>query len=60
MFLDGISSVVLTMAIVEPMIRQAGIDVIWFGVFIVVMVVILVIWPELATWLPDNLRNQPG
>jgi hypothetical protein len=23
------------------------------------MVVILVIWPELATWLPDNLRNQP-
>ncbi len=32
MFLDGISSVVLTMAIVEPMIRQVGIDVIWFGI----------------------------
>ena len=30
-FLDGISSVVLTMAVVEPMIRQAGIDVIWLG-----------------------------
>ncbi|MCP5073271.1 MAG: TRAP transporter large permease subunit, partial [Rhodobacteraceae bacterium] len=102
MFLDGISSVVLTMAIVEPMIRQAGIDVIWFGIFIVVvvemaqvtppigfnlfvmqgmtnheisyiaktalpmvalmlvMVVILVIWPELATWLPDNIRQTPG
>jgi len=102
MFLDGISSVVLTMAIVEPMIRQAGIDVIWFGIFIVVvvemaqvtppigfnlfvlqgmtrheisyiaktaipmvglmllMVVILVIWPELATWLPDNIRKVPG
>src|SRR5690606_23054597 len=30
-FLDGISSVVLTMAVVEPMIRQAGSDVIWFG-----------------------------
>ena len=101
MFLDGISSVVLTMAIVEPMIRQAGIDVIWFGIFIVVvvemaqvtppigfnlfvlqgmtdheisyiaktaipmvglmvlMVVILVIWPELATWLPDNARPGP-
>ena len=28
-FLDGISSVVLTMAVVEPMIRQAGIDLIW-------------------------------
>ncbi len=101
MFLDGISSVVLTMAIVEPMIRQAGIDVIWFGIFIVVvvemaqvtppigfnlfvlqgmtkheisyisktalpmvglmllMVVILVAWPELATWLPDNIRKGP-
>lgn len=99
MFLDGISSVVLTMAIVEPMIRQAGIDVIWFGIFVVVvvemaqvtppigfnlfvlqgmtnheisyiaktaipmvllmilMVAILVIWPELATWLPDNARR---
>src|SRR5690606_6343285 len=30
-FLDGISAVVLTMAVIEPMIRQAGIDVIWFG-----------------------------
>lgn len=101
MFLDGISSVVLTMAIVEPMIRQAGIDVIWFGIFIVVvvemaqvtppigfnlfvlqgmtkheisyiaktaipmvglmllMVVILVIWPELATWLPEKIRASP-
>ena len=100
MFLDGISSVVLTMAIVEPMIRQAGIDVIWFGIFIVVvvemaqvtppigfnlfvlqgmtkheisyiaktaipmvglmvlMVVILVIWPELATWLPETVRQS--
>ena len=37
MFLDGISSVVLTMAIVEPMIRQAGIDVIWFGIFVAVV-----------------------
>jgi tripartite ATP-independent transporter DctM subunit len=102
MFLDGISSVVLTMAIVEPMIRQAGIDVIWFGIFIVVvvemaqvtppigfnlfvlqgmtkheisyiskvalpmvglmllMVVILVIWPEIATWLPENIRKGPS
>ena len=100
MFLDGISSVVLTMAIVEPMIRQAGIDVIWFGIFVVVvvemaqvtppigfnlfvlqgmtkheisyiaktaipmvalmvlMVIILVIWPELATWLPDTIRQR--
>jgi len=35
MFLDGISAVVLTMAIIEPMIRQAGFDMIWFGIFLV-------------------------
>ena len=101
-FLDGISSVVLTMAVVEPMIRAAGIDVIWFGIFIVVvvemaqitppigfnlfvlqgmtrhdigyvaktaapmflimvvMVFILIAAPELATWLPENMRAAPG
>ncbi len=101
-FLDGISSVVLTMAVVEPMIRAAGIDLIWFGIFIVVvvemaqitppigfnlfvlqgmtgheisyiartalpfflimclMVVILVIFPELATFLPETMREVPG
>lgn len=101
-FLDGISSVVLTMAVVEPMIRQAGIDLIWFGIFIVVvvemaqitppigfnlfvlqgmthhemgfiaraafpmflimvvMVFVLILVPELATWLPENLRQGPG
>lgn len=101
-FLDGISSVVLTMAVVEPMIRQAGIDLIWFGIFIVVvvemaqitppigfnlfvlqgmthhemnfiakaaipmflimvvMVFVLIFVPELATFLPDNMRKGPG
>lgn len=38
MFVDGISAVVLTMAVIEPMIRQAGIDTIWFGVFLVILV----------------------
>ena len=98
-FLDGISSVVLTMAVVEPMVRQAGIDVIWFGIFIVVvvemaqitppigfnlfvmqgmtkhemgyiskaaipmflimvlMVFVLIFFPDLATYLPDNMRS---
>ena len=101
-FLDGISSVVLTMAVVEPMIRQAGIDIIWFGIFIVVviemaqitppigfnlfvlqgmtshemnfiaraalpmfgimvlMVFVLIIFPELATYLPNNMATRPG
>jgi C4-dicarboxylate transporter, DctM subunit len=102
MFLDGISSVVLTMAVVEPMVREAGIDLIWFGIFVVVvvemaqitppigfnlfvlqgmtqhemgyiaraafpmflimvvMVFVLILFPELATWLPENLRPGPG
>ncbi len=101
-FLDGISSVVLTIAVVEPMIRQAGIDIIWFGIFIVVvvemaqitppigfnlfvlqgmtahemnyiaraafpmflmmvvMVFILIAFPDLATWLPEGMHTRPG
>ncbi len=47
-FLDGISSVVLTMAIVEPMVRQAGIDVVWFGIFIVVVVEMAQITPPIG------------
>lgn len=100
MFLDGISAVVLTMAIVEPMVREAGIDLIWFGIFVVVvvemaqitppigfnlfvlqgmtqhemgyitraalpmflimvlMVFVLIWFPEIATWLPENLRQN--
>ena len=102
MFLDGISSVVLTMAVVEPMVRGAGIDLIWFGIFVVVvvemaqitppigfnlfvlqgmtnhemgyitkaalpmfaimvfMVFVLIWFPEVATWLPENLRSGPA
>ncbi|PYG28313.1 TRAP transporter large permease [Pelagimonas varians] len=101
-FLDGISSVVLTMAVVEPMVREAGIDLIWFGIFIVVvvemaqitppigfnlfvlqgmtnhemsyiaraaipmflimvlMVFVLILVPDIATWLPENMRSGPG
>jgi len=101
-FLDGISAVVLTMAVVEPMVRLAGIDMIWFGIFVVVvvemaqitppvgfnlfvmqgitghdilyvartalpfflllvlMVVLLVAFPGLATWLPEQMAQTPG
>jgi C4-dicarboxylate transporter, DctM subunit len=100
-FLDGISAVVLTMAVVEPMVRVAGIDMIWFGIFVVVvvemaqitppvgfnlfvmqgitghdilyvartalpfflllvlMVVLLVAFPGLATWLPEQMAQTP-
>ena len=101
-FLDGISAVVLTMAVVEPMVRSAGIDMIWFGVFIVVvvemaqitppvgfnlfvmqgitghdilyvaktalpfflllmlMVALLVAFPGIATWLPEQMAQGPN
>jgi TRAP-type C4-dicarboxylate transport system permease large subunit len=36
------------MAVVEPMIRQAGIDVIWFGIFIVVVVEMAQITPPIG------------
>ena len=100
MFLDGISAVVLTMAIIEPMIRQAGFDMIWFGIFLVIVVemaqitppvgfnlfvlqgmankdmgyiarsafplfllmilavVLVVIFPEIALWMPEQMVNK--
>ena len=48
MFLDGISSVVLTMAVIEPLVRSSGIDVIWFGIFIVVLVEMAQITPPIG------------
>jgi tripartite ATP-independent transporter DctM subunit len=38
MFLDGISMIVLTMAIVLPLVQKAGFDLIWFGIFVVLVV----------------------
>ncbi len=99
-FLDGISSVVLTMAVIEPLIRQAGFDMIWFGIFLmivvemaqitppvgfnlfvlqsmadrdmafiarsaipmflimIVAVVLLTLFPEVATFLPETMRSR--
>jgi len=98
-FLDGISVVVLTTAVILPMVEQAGIDTIWFGIYIVlvvemaqitppvgfnlfvlqgltgrnilyiaraalpfftllvVAVVLLVLFPGIATWLPERMAN---
>jgi TRAP-type C4-dicarboxylate transport system permease large subunit len=47
-FLEGISAVILTMAVVEPIIRAAGIDVIWFGIFIVLVVEMAQITPPVG------------
>jgi tripartite ATP-independent transporter DctM subunit len=36
--LDGISMIVLTLAAVIPMVKQAGFDLVWFGIFVVLVV----------------------
>jgi len=36
--LDGVSMIVLTAAVVIPMVEAAGINLVWFGIFIVLMV----------------------
>src|SRR5690606_15414114 len=47
-FLDGISIVMLTAAVVLPMVKAAGIDLIWFGVFLVILVEISAITPPVG------------
>lgn len=47
-FLDGISIVVLTVAVIMPMVEQAGIDLIWFGIYIVIVVEMSQITPPIG------------
>lgn len=98
-FLDGISIVVLTTSIVLPMIERSNIDLLWFGIYVVLVVemsqitppvgfnlfviqgltkinilrislyalpffllllvaiVLLTVFPELATWLPGKMTH---
>ena len=48
MFLDGISIVVLTVSIFLPMVTAAGIDPIWFGIFLVLVVEMSQITPPVG------------
>ncbi len=47
-FLDGISMVVLTMGVILPTIQKAGIDLIWFGIFLVLVVEMAQITPPVG------------
>jgi len=47
-FLDGISMVVLTMGVILPTIEAAGIDLLWFGIFLVVVVEMAQITPPVG------------
>ncbi len=47
-FLDGISMVVLTMGVLLPTVNAAGFDLIWFGVFVVIVVEMAQITPPVG------------
>ena len=47
-FLDGISMVVLTMGVLLPTVEGMGIDLIWFGIFVVVVVEMAQITPPVG------------
>ena len=99
-FLDGISMVVLTTSVIMPLVEKAGFDLIWFGIYVVlvvemaqitppvgfnlfvlqgmtgrsifaiggyafplfllmcVAVVLIVLFPQLALWLPSTMLDQ--
>lgn len=57
--LDGISMIVLTAAVVLPMVQQAGFDLIWFGIFVVLLVEIAEVTPPVGFNL-FVLQNMTG
>jgi tripartite ATP-independent transporter DctM subunit len=46
--LDGVSMIVLTTSVVLPVIERVGIDLVWFGIFIILMVEIAEVTPPLG------------
>jgi tripartite ATP-independent transporter DctM subunit len=46
--LDGVSMIVLTTSVVVPMVQQAGFDLVWFGIFIILLVEMAEISPPLG------------
>ena len=47
-FLDGISMIVLTMAVLLPVLQLAGFDLLWFGIYIVIVVEMAQITPPVG------------
>ena len=47
-FLDGISMVVLTTSIIIPLVVKAGFDLIWFGIYVVLVVEMAQITPPVG------------
>ncbi|WP_175544931.1 TRAP transporter large permease [Variovorax sp. OV329] len=57
--LDGISMIVLTSAVVLPMVQKAGFDLVWFGIFVVLLVEIAEVTPPVGFNL-FVLQNMTG
>jgi tripartite ATP-independent transporter DctM subunit len=47
-FLDGISIILLTTAVVLPAVQAAGIDLLWFGIFLILVVEMAQITPPVG------------
>ena len=47
-FLDGISIILLTTAVVLPAVQAAGIDLLWFGIFVILVVEMAQITPPVG------------
>jgi C4-dicarboxylate transporter, DctM subunit len=47
-FLDGISMVVLTTSVILPMVQAAGIDLLWFGIYLIIVVEMSQITPPVG------------
>lgn len=47
-FLDGVSMIVLTSAVLLPTVTAAGIDLIWFGIFVILVVEMAQITPPVG------------
>ena len=47
-FLDGISMIVLTTAVLLPIVKAAGLDLVWFGIFLILVVEMSCITPPVG------------
>ena len=59
MFLDGLSMILLTMVVLEPLVRAAGIDLIWFGIFVVLVGEMALLTPPIGfnLFLVDSMSG---
>jgi tripartite ATP-independent transporter DctM subunit len=47
-FLDGLSMIILTVVVVLPAVQKAGIDLLWFGIYTVIMIEVSQITPPVG------------